>query len=221
MSQRYQIAVVDDHQIVVQGFAGIFAQLDTVKTVLTANSIEELLSDPQFADTDLVILDLRLADGVSPAENVARIREHGVNVLAFTGDTDPNLVRSAAQAGVLGVVRKSEPTAVLQEAVLQALAGSPVASFEWAAAIEADPQLNDVGLSSREAEALKLYASGAKTVAVANQMGVAPTTVIDYIRRVRLKYERAGRPAHTKIDLYQRAVEDGLLQPGQSGEPAG
>jgi hypothetical protein len=31
------------------------------------------------------------------------------------------------------------------------------------------------------------------------------------VRRIRQKYARAGRPAHTKIDLYKRAVEDGIL----------
>jgi two-component system response regulator DevR len=41
--------------------------------------------------------------------------------------------------------------------------------------------------------------------------------VVDYIRRVRSKYERVGRPANTKIDLYKRALEDGILPvPGRS-----
>jgi hypothetical protein len=37
------------------------------------------------------------------------------------------------------------------------------------------------------------------------------STIEDYVRRIRAKYARAGRPAMTKVDLYKRAVEDGFL----------
>lgn len=211
-----RVALIDDHEIVAQGFAKLFAELDRVEVVATVATVDELLVRVQ--GVDLVILDLRLADGSTPADNVTRLRETGANVLAFTGDSDPSLVRSAAYGGVLGVVRKSEPVDVLQEAVLRALDGEPTASFEWAAALDGDPQLADAGLSAREREALALYAAGAKTALVATTMGVSSGTVIDYIRRVRSKYERAGRPAHTKVDLFRRAVEDGILSSPGTGE---
>lgn len=211
-----RVALIDDHEIVAQGFAKLFAELDRVEVVATVATVDELLARGQVVD--LVILDLRLADGSTPADNVTRLRETGANVLAFTGDSDPSLVRSAAYGGVLGVVRKSEPVDVLQEAVLRALDGEPTASFEWAAALDGDPQLADAGLSAREREALALYAAGAKTALVATTMGVSSGTVIDYIRRVRSKYERAGRPAHTKVDLFRRAVEDGILSSPGTGE---
>jgi len=35
--------------------------------------------------------------------------------------------------------------------------------------------------------------------------------VNDHIRRIRAKYAAAGRPAPTKVDLFKRAVEDGLV----------
>jgi two-component system response regulator DevR len=64
---------------------------------------------------------------------------------------------------------------------------------------------------------LSLYAAGAKAPLVASRTGLSELTVVDYIRRVRSKYERVGRPASTKIDLYKRALEDGILPiPGQS-----
>ena len=211
MGESHSVALIDDHAIVAQGFAQLFSQLDDVHVVATVSTVDELLS--QGHRPELVILDLRLADGSAPADNVLRLREAGAHVLAFTGDTDPQLVRSAAYAGVLGVVRKSEPVSVLHEAVLSAVRGEPIASFEWAAALDTDPRLADAGLSAREREALSLYAAGAKTQLVASTMGVSPSTVVDYIRRVRSKYDRAGRPAHTKVELYQRAIEDGILKP--------
>ncbi|PJJ55598.1 response regulator [Compostimonas suwonensis] len=205
----FRVVLVDDHEIVARGFAEVFGNLPSVEVVACVATVDEVLALEH--EIDLVILDLRLADGSSPEDNVARVRERGAEVLAFTGGDDANLVRSAAKAGVLGVVRKSEPTSVLLEAVASAVAGVPVASTEWAAALDGDPDLADARLSTREREVLALYASGAKAPLVAQRTGVTEATVVDYIRRVRAKYERAGRPANTKVDLYKRALEDGIL----------
>lgn len=58
---------------------------------------------------------------------------------------------------------------------------------------------------------LAMFADGAKAQAVAYANQISPATVEDYVRRIRAKYVRAGRPAPTKVDLYKRAVEDGFL----------
>ncbi|KQW06456.1 hypothetical protein ASC66_08190 [Leifsonia sp. Root4] len=219
----YRVALVDDHEIVARGFADLFASIPGITVVALARTVNELVEE--LARTgepalDLVILDLRLADGSTPALNVRQLREAGSAVLAFTGGDDAALVRSAAHSGVLGVIRKSEPATVLLDAVRQAASGEPVASTEWAAALDGDPDLADAGLSARERQVLSLYAAGAKAPLVATTAGVTESTVIDYIRRIRSKYERVGRPANTKIDLYKRALEDGIL-PVPGGRSAG
>ena len=209
---RYRVALIDDHEIVTRGFAELFStipEIDVVGTVTTVSALFDALEPHE--SVDLVILDLRLADGSTVATNVDRLRSRGADVLAFTGGDDAQMMRDAAQSGVLGVVRKSEPAAVLLDAVTRAAAGETVASTEWAAALDGDPNLDDVALSPREREVLSLYAAGAKAPLVASRTGLTESTVIDYIRRVRLKYEHAGRPANTKIELYKRALEDGIL----------
>jgi DNA-binding NarL/FixJ family response regulator len=59
---------------------------------------------------------------------------------------------------------------------------------------------------------LILYASGLPMKSVARRLGVSFDTAKCYVDRVRDKYERTGREARTKIELRQRAEEDGLLQ---------
>ena len=67
-------------------------------------------------------------------------------------------------------------------------------------------------LSTSEREALALYASGYSMAEVATHMNVQYETAKTYLRRVREKYSRAGRPTSTKADLIRRAAEDGHLQ---------
>jgi DNA-binding NarL/FixJ family response regulator len=117
---------------------------------------------------------------------------------------------------VLGVVRKSAPVDVLLETIRSAVDGEALMSTEWAAAIDADPDLSHAQLSSQEESVLALFATGLQTPAVAAALGIAAGTVNDLVRRIRVKYARAGRAAPTKIDLYKRAIEDGFLpRPGR------
>nr|WP_225858041.1 response regulator transcription factor [Rhodococcus wratislaviensis] len=204
-----RIGVVEDHESMIFGLAAMLAGSDDLALVASAATVGELLA--QTADLDLAVLDLRLSDGSSPISNVERLRAAGVETLVFTSAEDPYLVRSAARAGVLGVVRKSEPAVAVVEAIRRAAHGGVVATADWAAAIDGDPDLLGVDLSPRQREVLALYASGEKATRVASLTGLSQDTVNDYLRRIRQKYADAGRPAQTKTDLYQRAVEDGWL----------
>lgn len=204
-----RIGVVEDHESVVMGLEAMLADQPNLTLAAAAATVPELLA--AGADLDLVILDLRLADGSSPKSNVEQLRAAGLEALVFTSAEDPYLVRLAAKAGVLGVLRKSEPTATVVAAITAAANGEQVVTTEWAAAIDGDPGLQDVGLSPRQRDVLALYASGEKANRVASLTGLAPHTVNDYLGRIRAKYAEAGRPARTKTDLYKRAVEDGWL----------
>lgn len=204
-----RIGLVEDHESVAIGLSAMLAPEADLELVITAGTVAELLSaGPRL---DLVVLDLRLADGSSPDDNVRALRARGIEVLVFTGADNPFLVRSAARAGVLGVVRKSEDMPTVVAAVRRAAHGEQVVTTDWAAAIDGDPQLSDVGLSPRQQQVLQLYASGEKASRVARMTGLSEQTVNDYLGRIRQKYADAGRPAPTKTDLYKRAVEDGWL----------
>ncbi|MBJ8341494.1 MULTISPECIES: response regulator transcription factor [Antrihabitans] len=204
-----RIGLVEDHESVIIGVSAMLSAEADLEVVASAGTVRELLD--QTHDLDLVVLDLRLADGSVPEENVRTLREHGVEVLVFTGAENAFLVRSAARAGVLGVIRKSEDASYVVDAVRRAASGAQVVTTDWAAAIDGDPRLSDVGLSPRQEEVLTLYASGEKASRVARLTGLSEQTVNDYLSRIRQKYSDAGRPAPTKTDLYKRAVEDGWL----------
>ncbi|WP_375546167.1 response regulator transcription factor [Dietzia cinnamea] len=204
-----RIGVVEDHSSVVLGLEVMLARHPGLTVAASAATVPELVACGH--ELDLVLLDLRLADGSSPTANVEQLRAAGHAVLVFTGAENPHLVRLAARAGVLGVVRKSAPEEVVVEAIAAATLGQQVVTTEWAAAIDGDPDLPDVGLSARQQEVLALYASGEKAERVARLTGLSPYTVNEYVTHIRAKYAAAGRPAHTKVELFKRAVEDGFL----------
>lgn len=237
--QEIRLGVVDDHEVVRYGVAYSIAQDDGAgelpRIVMAADGpdVDALLgpegddaqgdecggaagaaggaSGPAGFSCDVVLLDMFLGDGTDPGHNVTRLRAAGAEVVVFSVADDPVAVRAALRAGAVGVVPKTAPATAMTDAVRRAAAGLEVGTALWAPALAADLPFTSAGLSPRECEALELYATGLPMRAVAVRMGVAETTVKEMLRRIRDKYRRAERPAPTKIDLRQRAVEDGLL----------
>lgn len=209
MSTPRTIALVEDHALIAIGFKDLVEAAEDLRLVGMVESVADLagLGEP----IDLVVLDLRLSDGSKPEENVDAIHGMGSHVLIYTGAEDRRLIQSAARSGALGLIRKSVTPEVLLDAVRTAADGREVFGTDWAAAIDADEVLADAKLSAREQEVLSLYASGETAVSVAQRTGLSRETVADYVSRIRRKYAEAGRPAHSRIDLYKRALEDGIL----------
>jgi DNA-binding NarL/FixJ family response regulator len=210
MGATTRVAVVDDHELVAIAVQNLVEAAEGLVFARHATSVTELVR--RMRDADLVLLDLSLRDGTDPGENVRQIRDWGADVLVLTSGEDPYLVRNASRAEVLGIVRKSMPREALVGALLTAARGEHVPTTEWASALDTDPLLAGAPLTPREREVLSLYASGLGAREVAKQLFISENTVNDHLRRIRSLYHQLGRPAATKVELYQRGIEDGYVQ---------
>ena len=157
------------------------------------------------------MLDLSLGDGVSITDNVKTIQATGAGVLIHSIADRAAGIREALAAGAAGVIPKSAATAAVMAAIRTVAKGEVLNNLEWASAIDADDEFAKAQLGRRERDVLNLYASGLPLRMVAEQLGIAPSTVREYLDRIRVKYVEVGRPAPTKVDLLRRAVEDGIL----------
>ena len=211
--------MVDDHRSPIWGIERLLEAEPDLEMVCAGSTVDELLGQAgQLSEgLDIVILDLRLGDASTPRENVIRLTEAGIGTVVHASGEHPALLRSAAEAGVLGVVLKSAAEAEIIGAIRAAAQGNEVLTTEWAAAIDGDPELAAVDLSPQLQRVLALYASGETSATVGRSLGVTADTVNEYLKRIRQKYADAGRPTRTKVDLFKRAVEDGWLPVPERG----
>ena len=214
-----RVGMVDDHRSPIWGIERLLESEPDLELLCAASTVDELLAHPQLQGEglDIVILDLRLGDASTPRENVIRLTDAGIGTVVYTSGEHPALLRSAAKAGVLGVVLKSASEAEIIGAIRAAAQGNEVLTTEWAAAIDGDPELAAVDLSPQLQRVLALYASGETSATVGRELGVTADTVNEYLKRIRQKYADAGRPTRTKVDLFKRAVEDGWLPVPERG----
>jgi DNA-binding NarL/FixJ family response regulator len=199
-----RVALVDDHPSVL---AGLKTAFPATTRISAHRSIVELLGCKLAFD--LVILDVRLNDGSTPEDNVAKCVERHWPVLLYTVEANAAVIQRCMLAGAMGLIEKHEDLAMIAVGARRVLAGEPHLTSGWARAIEGGAGVP--ALSARESEALRLYARGLPLKSVAARMHVSQETAKDYLLRVRAKYDAVGRPAVTKIDLHTIALEDGYL----------
>lgn len=206
---KAHIGIIDDHPAVMLGIGSILNAQDDLFVAATVGTAAELIETGQ--EFDGILLDLALADDSTPTENIKTLEPLNAPVLIYTSGDRPELIRESARAGAAGMVRKSESPTAIVNAVRTLLSGEVVASADWAAALDVDPTFVCAQLSPREAEVLGLYAAGETAEQVATLLYISRETVLDHIRRIRTKYASVERSAPTKVDLYRRAVEDGIV----------
>jgi DNA-binding NarL/FixJ family response regulator len=211
MPEQIRLASVDDHWAVSAGVHTRLAPFVSLSSnYVQAKTVDELLQHQ--GPFDVVLLDVRLDDGSVSDDNVHRVVARGWHVLLYTQEPRPAVLTRCLRAGALGIVGKHESPEVLAEAVAIVATGEDYLNADWALTVEAAAYESDPGLSAREIEVVKHYASGLLLSSIARRLGVAEETVKTHLRRARRKYAGVGRSADTQTGLYIRAVQDGYLE---------
>jgi DNA-binding NarL/FixJ family response regulator len=208
-----RLAVLDDHEVLLDSLTSwIGANAPDFDLVLCASSWPELVHSSRFP-TDLVFLDFQLKEPVSIEARVRTCRAAGAKVIVLSAHDSDEVRDRALAAGAEAFVSKVLPLGevmnVARGVVGLARADGPTTS--WRPLPAGAAEAVKPKLSSGEAQALSLYASGMSAVEVADRMDVQYETVKTFLRRVREKYARVGRPASRKAELIRRAAEDGYL----------
>lgn len=211
MSSSRRFVILEDHALMREALvARLTASFGAIDVVYQGGSIAEAVALTTPESADCVILDLDLDDGRTAEANITEVIECGVPVLIVSALASHTTIKFAFAAGVCGFIAKSDDPEEFTLAVESAIRGEKYTSPEAAAALLSDSGTS-VGLSEQEKRAMMLYASGLKMRAVARAMGITEGTAREYIRRMRAKYDRAGRRLPTKTDIYRAALEEGIL----------
>lgn len=210
-----RLALLDDHEILLDSLsAWIEKNAPQFDLVLRAGTWLELVHSDAFP-TDVVIMDLQLKEAVSISARVRTCRAAGAKVVVLTAVDSAEDREAALAAGAVAYVSKTQPIGDLMAAALSAVGRQ--ASDERQEGRQqwrprpAIPEASKPRLSDGERQALLLYADGRTTAEVAEIMNVQYETAKTFLRRVREKYGRVGRPTSSRGDLIRRAAEDGYL----------
>jgi DNA-binding NarL/FixJ family response regulator len=208
-----RLALLDDHELLLDSLASwLKANAPEFELVLRANTWLDLVHSNAFP-TDLVMMDLQLRESVSIGARVRTCRAAGAKVIVLSAlDTQADR-DSALAAGAAAYLNKSQPMSEVMAVArtVMGLDGTATPEPAWRPLPNGATPIARPHLSDGERLALSLYADGRTTGQVAREMGVQYETAKTYLRRVREKYGKVGRPTSSRADLIRRAAEDGYL----------
>ena len=175
-----KILVVDDHPIVRSGIAGVFAIEDDFELVGEAADGAQALALVAALAPDVVVTDLRMPgmDGRELTERLARDHPE-VKVLVVTTYESDDAILTAIEAGAAGYLLKAAPHEEIVAGVRAVAAGQTALSPSVAVALVRSARVDrqEIALTPREVEVLRLVAEGLTNAEIGRQLFLAEATV--------------------------------------------
>ena len=181
-----RILVADDHHVVRSGLAASLGLEDDFEIVGEAESGTQAIAlYPQTAP-DVVLMDLRMADGGGIESTAAlRAKVPDARVIIYTtfdGDED---VYRAVQAGARGYLLKSAPRGELLAAIRAVAAGERY--LPPALAQRLAERVSGPDVSEREIEVLRLISAGKSNKEIGATLHIAEDTVKRHVSNILTK----------------------------------
>lgn len=199
-----KVAIVEDKAGVRENWASLITAAPGFRCVAACESGEAALDELPRCEPDVVLMDVHLP-GISGIECTLRLKQllPEVQVLMATVYSDSDRVFEALKAGASGYLLKSTPPKELLAAIADVTHGqSPMTGAIARLVIEsfrqpAPPTPENVGLTEREEECLRLLARGASNKEIAQRMGVSVSTVHFHLKGIYHKLHVRSRTEAT------------------------
>ena len=210
MSEQPQtrVLLVDDHDLIRDGLAGVFGLEPTMEVVGTAKNVAAALALYDQLRPDVVVTDLQMQDGTG-LDVVREVRKQrsDTGVVVLTMHSGDEQIFAAMEAGASAFVGKDAPSTEVVEAARHA-AVSP-RSFLCAGLTEAVLRRASAAatqLSSREHDVLKLLADGLSAAEIGSRIHLSESTVKSHLAKI---YQKLG--VTNRAQALVTAMRSGLL----------
>ncbi len=203
-----RILLVDDHELIRNGLAGVIDLEDDMSIVGVAANVSEAMAKYDALSPDVVIADLQLQDGTGlDIVRAVRKKSDNAGLIVLTMHSGDDQIFAAMQAGASGFVGKDAPSSEVVKAARHA-AVSP-RSFICTGLVGAMMRRQaseSTKLTDREHEVLLLLADGLGASAIGDKLYLSESTAKSHIARI---YQKLG--ASNRAQALVTAMRIGLL----------
>src|ERR1700758_670820 len=198
---RVRVLLVDDHEVVRDGVKSLINANDDLLVVGEAGSVREAVDQAMRTKPDVVVMDVRLADGSGIEATrglVARLEK--TQVLMLTSFADDEALFASIMAGASGYVLKQIRGGELIRAIREVGAGKSLLDPEVTRTVlerlRKGKTMRDeklARLSAQEEGILTLVAKGLTNGQIGEQLKLAAKTAKNYVSTILSKLEVARR----------------------------
>lgn len=214
--EKTTIIIVDDHQMIIDGFSRIIADEHGLEVISTYNDPKEALIKVPILKPQILMVDLEMP-GMTGLELVRQIKIKlpDIRTILLTMHLDQATVKKAMELGFDAYILKNLDELELKIALTKVSRGQKYYSAQVTEVLTNSSTAISKGssgsklalLTSRETEVLKLIAEAYSTKDVADQLNISISTVETHRKAMMKKLE-----AHNVAGLVRLAVSEGLVE---------
>lgn len=181
---KIRIGIADDHSLLLEGMATIFANDALIDVVIQASSGAQLLEEIPQKNPDVILLDISMPerDGQSVAAEILR-RFPDVRVIMLTMHQTPEYVLPLVDMGVHGFLLKNSNHSELHSAIRLVHEGHEYFAEDVREVINKRNQKEEedsIQITKREREILQLLYEGLSTAEMAEKLFISQHTVFKH-----------------------------------------
>ncbi|GMQ46160.1 response regulator transcription factor [Vibrio sp. 10N] len=210
MGDLISVVIVDDHQVVLEGFMARLEREPDIHVVATASNGMEAVEVIKQSMPDVVLMDVSMPimNGIEATE-VLKTELPSVRVLMLTMHDNREYIMKVMQAGAVGYMLKE----ISAEKMVQAIKTVHQGSTYFCESVTQTLFSQDITptavksnpLSRREESVLKLVAQGCSSKKIAQMLNISYRTVETHRQNIKHKLD-----LHSTAELAKYALEKGL-----------
>jgi len=213
------VAMVEDHQILVDSLSLMLRYEPDIEFIGSAGSLEQGRNLLKETEPDVLLLDVGLPDG-SGLDLIPEVNQScpDSNIVVLTSLTDETTLMRVVDSGISGFVSKDSQLSDLLITIRKAADGEIVMPTSLLVGLlmrmprdKAAAYQDDKGwerLTVREQEVLERLASGKSGDEIAEELHIAPLTVRTHIRNLMSKMG-----VHSRLEAVTFGLKNGLIEP--------
>lgn len=208
-----RITLADDHRLFLDGLLAILAQIDDFQVIGTAHNGQQVMEQLRTQTCDVVVMDINMpvADGLATAQLISE-QLPLVKVVLVSMNANPEYVKAALRAGVLGYVLKESGREEMEKAIRHAAAGkkhySPEVMLHLASEYMPGQTTDNkkTTLTQRELQVLALLAQEYTAPEIGGKLFISAETVETHKKNMLKKLKLKN-----SYSLVKYALQNGLL----------
>jgi DNA-binding NarL/FixJ family response regulator len=197
-----RVLLVDDHEVVRSGVKALLQSTEDIVVTGEAGTVREAVDEADRTRPDVVVMDVRLADGSGiEATREIRAKHPKTKVVMLTSFADDEALFASIMAGAAGYVLKQVKSGELIRAIRTVGKGDSLLDPAVTSAVldrlrrgkhlMKDEKL--ARLSPQEERILSLVADGKTNREIGDELNLAEKTVKNYVSSILSKLEVARR----------------------------
>jgi DNA-binding NarL/FixJ family response regulator len=208
MEEITNIVIVEDNQIIKEGYTLILSSFAEYHVVASYTNCEDALKNLEKDKPHIILMDLELP-GMHGIQGITKIKKSRpeTEIIVVSIHENSEMVFEALCAGACGYITKNSNYSRLLDAIKEVKAGGAPMSSNIARMVVASFRKNhNSPLTERETEVLELLARGKSYSIIADELFIHKETVKTHLKNIYSKLHVKSKAAAIEVALQNKLI---------------